>query len=56
MRIGELEEGDSFEVIATGVQYTYDGYKNYHRMGFMHWGDIGGVKTALNYKTEVTKL
>lgn len=56
MTITELKPGEQFIVVSTGKQYEYDGYKNYHRTGFMHWAIKDGVKTAHNHKTEVTKF
>ena len=56
MMLRDLEPNDDLEVVSTGLQYKYDGYKNYHRLGWIHWVVRGGVKTALPFNTEVNKL
>ncbi len=52
----DLTPGDDLKIKSTGIQYKYDGYKNYHRMGWMHWVIKDGIKTAYSYKTEVEKI
>lgn len=57
MLLRELTPGDDFKITGTEVQYQYEGYKNHHYTGFMHWAiKENGVKISLSHKTKVDKL
>lgn len=56
MTLSELSPGEQFTMVSTGMQYEYDGYKNYHRTGWMHWVIKDGIKIAYSYNTKVNKM
>lgn len=56
MTLSELSPGEQFIMVSTGMQYEYDGYKNYHRTGWMHWVIKDGIKIAYSYNTKVNKM
>ena len=53
MKLSELTPGDDFTMPPSSVEYEYDGYKNYHRTGFMHWVIKDGVKIAYGHNVVV---